>query len=195
MPIPPGCRAVTHSIIFSILQIVCLSSATPVFAGEIVGIDGKTFAISVSGRIELGDEKVFINLIRTAPKARIILAGPGGNVVAALTIGQEIRARNLQTLVPAGASCASACALIWLAGTTRMLGVDARIGFHALSAPHRNSQFAETHAFDPVLMHYLLELGYAGDATATIVNTPSVGIRWLDRIELNSNGFAAQSYP
>ena len=97
--------------------------------------------------------------------------------------------------MPAGNSCASACALIWLAGTTRLLGADAHIGFHALSAPRGGRAYTETHEFDPVLMHYLLELGYAGDATATIVNTPSRGLRWLDRIELNSNGFGAESYP
>ncbi len=178
-----------------LMQLACLIAAVPAYGGEIAALDGKTPAIVVRGRIELGDEKAFFELVKTVPNARIVLAGPGGNVVAALAIGQEIRARNLQTLVPAGAACASACALIWLAGTKRLLGEDARIGFHALAAPRRNGAFSETHAFDPVLMHYLLELGYAGDATATIVNTHSVGIRWLDRIELNSNGFAAQSYP
>lgn len=191
MPISPRRRL----MIGLALQVACLHFAVPALAGQIASLNEKMPAIGVSGRIELGDEKAFIDLVRSMPKARIVLAGPGGNVVAALAIGQEIRARNLQTLVPAGASCASACALIWLGGTTRMIGTDARIGFHALAAPRHGGVYGETHAFDPVLMHYLLELGYASDAAATIVNTPSVGIRWLDRIELNSNGFAAQSYP
>ncbi len=76
-----------------------------------------------------------------------------------------------------------------------MLGDGAQVGFHAIAGSRDGRVFTETHSFDPALMHYLLTLGYAGDATATIVNTPSLGIRWLDRIELNSNGFGAESYP
>jgi len=124
-----------------ISQVVCLHLAVPALASEIVSLDRRVPAIRVSGRIELGDEKAFIDLVRMMPKARIVLAGPGGNVVAALAIGQEVRARNPQTLVPAGASCASACALIWLGGTTRMLGADARIGLHALATLRHGGVF------------------------------------------------------
>jgi hypothetical protein len=178
-----------------IVQLACLLAASAASAGQIAAVDGKVPAISIGGRIEPGDEKTFHSLVGAAPNALIVLAGPGGNVGAALAIGYEIRARGLKTFVPARGFCASSCALIWLAGTTRLLGMDAHIGFHALSVPHGGRAYAETHEFDPVLMHYLLQLGYAGDATATIVNTPSLGLRWLDRIELNSNGFGAESYP
>jgi len=90
-----------------ISQVICLHLAVPARAREIVSLHRRAPAIGVSGRIELGDEKAFIDLVRTMPKARIVLAGPASNVVAALAIRQGIRARNLQTLVPAGASCAS----------------------------------------------------------------------------------------
>lgn len=191
MPISPRRSWITLVIV----QLACLLAASAASAGQVAAIDGKVPAISIGGRIEPGDEKTFHGLVGATPNALIVLAGPGGNVAAALTIGYEIRARGLKTFVPARSFCASSCALIWLAGTTRLLGMDAHIGFHALSAPHGGRAYAETHEFDPVLMHYLLQLGYAGDATATIVNTPSLGLRWLDRIELNSNGFGAESYP
>jgi len=177
------------------LQLAFLVAALPALAGKVAILDGKIPAIGVGGRIEVGDERVFHDLAGTMPNPIVVLLGPGGSVAAALAIGQEVRARGLRTLVPAGASCASACALIWLAGTTRMLGMDARIGFHAISASRGGGPSTETHAFESVLRHYLLGLGYAGDATATIVNTPSKGLRWLDRIELDSNGFTSQIYP
>ena len=167
----------------------------PAAAGEIAGGDGRVPTISIGGRIEAGDEKTFHELASLKPNALVVLTSLGGLVAPALTIGLEIRTRGMQTLVPAGASCASACSLIWLAGTRRLLGAKAQVGFHAISIARDGKLRTETHAFDPRLMHYLLALGYAGDATATIVNTPSAGIRWLDRIELNSNGFAAESYP
>jgi len=183
------------STILRLIRIACLFAATPVFAAEITVYDGKPSAVIIGGRILGGDEKVFHKVAATLPNPLILLISPGGSVAAALEIGLEIRARGLKTVVPDGAFCASACAFIWLAGTTRMLGTDAHIGFHAISAPRGGRVFNETHEFDPVLMHYLLELGYTGDATAMIVNTPSMSIRWLDRIELNSNGFAAESFP
>ncbi len=177
-----------------VIQLACLA-ALPALAGQIKVVDGRTPAISIGGKIEIGDDKTFHDLAKTMPNPLVVLASPGGLVAPAIAIGLEIRARGLQTLVPSGASCASACSFIWLAGAKRMLGDRAQVGFHAISASRDGRVLTETHTFDPALMHYLLGLGYAGDATATIVNTPSKGIRWLDRIELNSNGFAAESYP
>lgn len=123
----------------------CLISASPAYAGEIAILDGKAPAIGMRGRIELGDEKVFHNLAGTLPNARAVLAGPGGSVAAALATRQEIRTRSLQTLVPAGASCASVCALIWPAGTTQMPGADARTGLHARAPPHAAADCSPRH--------------------------------------------------
>ena len=168
----------------------------PASAGQITLLVGKTPAISIGGPIVAGDEKTFHGLVATAPNALIVLTSSGGSVYAAIAIGEEIRARGLKTLVPTGAFCASACSLIWLAGTTRMIGTDAYIGLHAICVGYGVGRICkETHVYDPVLTHYLLTLGYAGDATAMIVHTPTQSIRRLNRIELNSAGFAAESFP
>lgn len=167
----------------------------PALAGQVTLLDGSRRAISISGEIVPGDEAAFHTLLSQAPTALIVLTGPGGRVMPALAIGREIRGDGLQTLVPEGASCASACALIWLAGTRRMLASRARLGLHALSTRQGNGGVSETHAFDDVLVHYLTELGYAFDATATIVNTPSALVRWYDPIELNASGIATEPVP
>lgn len=178
----------------AMLQVATLV-AVPAQAGQVTIQDGRICAISIAGRIEDGDDLLFSSLASAYPHALVVLSGPGGKVVPALAIGREIRARGLRTLVPAEAVCASACSLIWLAGTPRLLGTDARIGFHALSTPRLGASPIETHAFDPELVRYLTELGYALDVTATIVNTPSVLVHWRDAIELNANGIATQAYP
>jgi hypothetical protein len=151
--------------------------------------------VTIAGRIDRGDEVAFDHIVANVTNALVVLTGPGGNVAAALAIGQQVRARGWQTLVPAGSSCASACALIWLAGTQRMLGVNARIGFHAISVKNNEGSAVETHEIDPALVDYLMGLGYAFDVTATIVNTPSRMVRWRDGLELNANGIATESYP
>lgn len=156
--------------------------------------DTKTPGILLSGVIRPGDQATFHALAETMPDAIVVTTGPGGSVGAALAIGTEIRERGWATLVPPGASCASACSLIWLAGARRMLADDGRIGFHAMSIS-RDGYVHETHQADIDLHRWLTGLGYSEDTTATIVNTPSALVRWLDRIELQANGIETDPYP
>jgi hypothetical protein len=172
-----------------------LLAVVPAMGGQIAILEGTVPMIGIDGSIAAGDERIFQAMAQQVPAALVVLSGPGGSLGAAMAIGQEIRSRGWKTLVPARARCASACAVIWLAGTTRFLGPDARIGFHAISASHGGGAAAETHAFDGDLVDYLTRLGYALDVTATIVNTPSVLVRWLDLLELNANGIASRGYP
>jgi hypothetical protein len=156
--------------------------------------NGGGSAIQFGGVIQPGDQAIFHDMASKLGKAMVITTGPGGSVVPALAIGSEIRARGWSTLVPPGTNCASACSLIWLAGTTRLLGQNAQIGFHAL-ALMANGQKVETHDGDYILRKWLNDLGYEEDATATIVNTHAASIRWYDGIELRANGIPNDPYP
>lgn len=137
-----------------------------------------------------GDELVFQQRLAEVPGAVVTLSGPGGSVDAALAIGRRIRAERLTTVVPRGADCASACALIWMAGQRRLLGPGARIGFHAVSVMQRDGTRRETHEIDHILRRYFNELGFAADLTATIVSTRAAATRWLDPVELHANGIS-----
>jgi hypothetical protein len=75
-----------------------------------------------------------------------------------------------------------------------MLGRDAQIGFHAMSML-QDGKLQETHAGDEYLRRWLTDLGYALDATATIVNTHAMSVRWFDAIELRANGIPTENYP
>lgn len=156
--------------------------------------DGGGQVILLSGSIEKGDEAAFHTLAETLPKAVVITTGPGGFINPAMAIGTEIRARGWTTLVPAGIRCASACTWIWLAGSARMLGADAQIGFHAISV-FPNGQRTETHDFDSVLRGWLTSLGYTLDTTATMMNTPAASVRWFNIIELRANGIPTEAFP
>jgi hypothetical protein len=157
--------------------------------------NGSGHGIVLSGEIVMGDETAFHALAETLPNAVVITTGPGGRVNPALQIGSEIRARGWSTLVPADAKCASACALIWLAGQTRMLGAGGQIGFHALAMIQKDGQRTETHDMDAALRMWLTGLGYPLDATATIVNTHAASLRYYDAIELRANGIPTDPYP
>ena len=157
--------------------------------------NGSGTGILLSGEIAPGDEAAFHALAETLPKAVVLTTGPGGRVDPALKIGSEIRARGWSTLVPEGAKCASACSMIWLAGQTRMLGVGAQIGFHAMSMMTANGERTETHDFDVYFRRWLTDLGYLLDATATIVNTQAASVRWYNITELRANGIPTDPYP
>jgi hypothetical protein len=156
--------------------------------------DGHGMGILLTGVIQPDDELAFEVVAAKLSRAVVITTGPGGSVGPALAIGSEIRERGWSTLVPSGGSCASACAMIWLAGQTRMLGAGGQIGFHAM-ALIQGLQRTETHEFDVYLRSWLTNLGYAMDTTATIVNTHAASIRWYDAIELRANGIPTEDYP
>ena len=60
----------------------------------------------------------------------IVLKGPGGDLEAAFAIADFIIEKKLSTVVPKNTECASACALIFLAGSKRTLEEGSRLGFH-----------------------------------------------------------------
>lgn len=183
---------------FAVLLLLALFPPQPAAAGQVdtvpIGNTGRR-ALRVGRVIEPGDEQAFHRLAETAPGALVILSGPGGAVAPALAIGREIRRRGLDTVVPANTDCASACSLIWLAGTRRLLGDGARIGLHATSFFQRDGTRVETHAIDGLLMGYLNDLGYAADATAVFTSTHAASIRWYDGIELRASGIPSDSFP
>lgn len=81
--------------------------------GAVVDGDYARFEMAVAGR-----------------KAVIVdLEGPGGKVVEAVHIARRIKAAGFETSVRRSL-CASACSMIWLAGSRLDFGPGARIGFH-----------------------------------------------------------------
>jgi hypothetical protein len=89
--------------------------------------------ITVSGEIKEFDDVEFIKLAGDIQKLTVSLNSPGGSNLAAAKIGMFVRAHRYETMVKNGATCSSACTLIWLAGSSRHLGHDARLGFHSAS--------------------------------------------------------------
>jgi hypothetical protein len=95
--------------------------------------------ISISGEIMKGDEQKFKEIALRSDKAIVYLEGPGGDLGAAIRIGRLVNALGYMTAVNE-AQCASACALIWVAGHFKFLSPNAQVGFHlpAYSADNSN---------------------------------------------------------
>lgn len=80
------------------------------------------------GPLEIGDQDKFIQVALQHPKAVVALQSDGGSIIAAIEIGKAIRLKQYSTLVPSDLYCASACALIWLAGNERFMDATSRVG-------------------------------------------------------------------
>src|SRR4051812_14821043 len=76
--------------------------------------------ITISGVISPHDDQTFHGLAAGSSEAIVALDSGGGSVAAALEIGRAIRLKGFATAVLPETLCASACALICLAGTPRL---------------------------------------------------------------------------
>lgn len=102
--------------------------------------DGRT--LQLNGPIGMGDATRMEKLLAGAPQLRLVeLASPGGRVVEAERMVEMVKKRGASTR--AVGSCASACTLVFLAGSQRQLMPGARLGFHRASSGTYNPMFDE----------------------------------------------------
>jgi hypothetical protein len=106
----------------------------------------------------------------------VTLISHGGHAKAGLLISDWIRKRGMSTFVPGDRTCASACALIWLAGRPRNVGNNSLIGFHAAFNPKTRQ---ETGIGNAVIGGYLRDLGFGYDAIAFMTRAGPTSVEWL----------------
>jgi hypothetical protein len=159
--------------------LACLGSTIASEVGLAMDIRQSTNGseIHLSGKVEIGDFEKFEAVAATADNAIVSLASPGGLLDEGLRIGARIRERGFSTAVPDGAVCASACGLIWLAGTSRFVEGNGRVGFHAIYvADDDHSISAPGNA---LVGSYMARLGYSDLAVAYATEAGPSDMRWL----------------
>lgn len=167
------------------LSIFTAALLTPAaIAAEITPInrDGVTRAILIAGTIMPGDRQKFANIALTTDKAVVILFSEGGNVWDALEIGRAIRLKGFPTYVMANDVCASACALIWLAGTPRQMSSSARIGFHAVYMDASGAREVSSSG-NAIVGSYLNSLGLPEAAVFELTSAAPDSVQWLKPTE------------
>ena len=149
--------------------------------------------IFIQGEITRETLTQFIEALRVAPRPRVVLDGPGGEVLPALEIGRIIRERRLPTLIPERATCASACGLIWLAGTPRLLGPQAMVGFHAAATIAKSGRRSVSAPGNAIVGGYLRELAFDDQAITEMTRAPPRGMNWFDARRMGTLGLTAVS--
>ena len=128
----------------SVILAVGVWFGTVAQAAEFFVIPGTT-TLLLLGETSSKDIDALKNAVKNDNVDTIVLKGPGGNLEAAFVMADFIIENNLATVVPKDTDCASACSLIFLAGSKRTLEEGARLGFHLpfLSSDASSYAFAD----------------------------------------------------
>jgi len=177
-------------IFYSIAMLCCaVALSRPINAAEIVAVkrEGVTHGIIISGKILPGDRQKFADLALSTDKAVVILSSEGGNVWDALEIGRAIRIKGFPTYVMSDHVCASACALIWLAGIPRKMSAAAKIGFHAVYKDIAGTAEVSSSG-NAIVGSYLHSLGLSEAAIFAITSAAPDKMEWLSPAEFSKIG-------
>lgn len=129
------------SVVFDVLpelpsQLRMAAGSDPIGRLDIrVAPDGRS--VTLSGPFGAGAASRFERTLKSAPQLqRVVLESPGGRLFEANEIATQVRQRGLQTR--AEGDCASACTLVFIAGTHRSVARAAKLGFHRASVQSMN---------------------------------------------------------
>lgn len=135
---------------------------------------GDTAIIVVTGKILPGDGDRFVSFA-IDDKAIVALESPGGDVASAIMMGEHIRMKGYKTFVAPDSVCASACALVWLAGAVRGGTETSKIGFHSAS----DGTGAITGPGNAMIGAYLNKIGVSYRAVRYITTSAPTDMTWL----------------
>jgi hypothetical protein len=151
-----------------------------VYADACNGGEKGCYFFVIEGPIEAHDGGKFLELVYTHAQeidnAAVLLDSPGGSLVAALQIGRAIKKGHYATYVSEGSVCLSACALIFVAGSSLQVEATSKIGFHAA---YYKSTGTETGAGNALIGAYLTNLGYKQDAVLFFTQAGPTQMNWL----------------
>ncbi len=141
------------------------------------GPSGKASAV---GRIEPGTSVRFAEFLESqgGEIEEMHLHSPGGSVQDALAMSQLIRDKDLTTVVPKNAYCASSCPIVFSGGKSRVVGGAAWVGVHQIFAPPRTpgklaDGMSQGQAITARVQQHLVEMGVDSRAWIHAMETPS----------------------
>jgi hypothetical protein len=167
-----------------------LASVSVAAAAEIKSFNLKdgNVEISISGNIAPGDIDALRASIKAANDAgklvtSLRLNSDGGNLLEAVRMADWVKSAKISTNVGQGATCASACFLIFAAGETKYANISARIGVHRASEKGVVSRAGTTSMADVAK-----ELDVPWSIIRRMINTPPGEVEWLSLADLRLMG-------
>jgi hypothetical protein len=151
------------------------------------GPTGDAF-IAATGIVRLGDEDRLRTALHAAPPntrlAGLSLDSPGGDLEEGLRVGTAIHDAHLQTIVRNGAKCASACFIMFAAGSHLFADTSALVGVHSASYDGRDTPDAQVATVR--MARRLSGYGVPDAILGKLVSAQPNQIWWLARSDLES---------
>jgi hypothetical protein len=160
--------------------------------------DGR-IVILISGEIKEGDSDTFKAAVKAANDAgklvsSIRLNSPGGNLYEGAKLADAVRFGKMATNVGQGATCASACFLIFAAGETKFANYTAQIGVHGAS-DENGTETVQSGAATVSMAKIAKELGVPPAIIGRMVVTSPSDMVWLSPADLQSMGTSMVGKP
>ena len=154
--------------------------------------------VFLQGEIGPGDGDRLIALIRAAREANrvvssIRLNSPGGALREGVRVAAIVRSGQIATVVPNGAICASACFVIFAAGTERYVSGTASVGVHGAS--ENGQETAGSSAATIAMARIVKGLGVPPAVIGKMVVTPPSEVVWLTADDLRAMGVSVTGRP
>jgi hypothetical protein len=153
--------------------------------------DGRII-ISITGEIANGDADAFKAAIKTANEAGKLVTSirrnsVGGNLVEGVRLAEAVRFAKMAANVGQGATCASACFLVFAAGEAKYVNYSARVGVHGAS-DQNGAETIQSGAATVSMARVAKELGVPPAIIGRMVVTPPSEMVWLSPTDLQSMG-------
>jgi hypothetical protein len=158
---------------------------------SIVTKDGYVL-ISISGEIVEGDADALKATIKAANDSGKFVSGvrlnsAGGNLLEGVKLSEIVKFAKTATNVAQGATCASACFLIFAAGETKFANYASQVGVHGAS-DQTGSETVRSEAATVSMARVAKELGVPASIIGRMVVTPPSEMVWLSPSDLQSMG-------
>jgi hypothetical protein len=156
--------------------------------------------VQARGPIDSGSVAALVAITREArlsEGAIVFLDSLGGDHVAGIALGRQIRKRGFDTFVAAAdgaggftrSDCASACVYMFVGGVRRGAAEDSRVGVHQIAMINpRSAPEGVTNAQQlmGLAAEHIQDMGANPQLLSLALKTPSQGMYWLSRRELRT---------
>lgn len=151
-------------------------------------IVGDAFVIHAKGDISFNEAVAFNEFRKTwerlpldnVKRVALSLNSYGGSVAGAADMAEWVRANKVETIVPNGAHCVSACVMVWGAGYHKWASETSRIGVHNAVADAADPQKEAAEAEGTLFMaKTLAKEGAPAAVVGALTMTESKDVHWL----------------
>jgi hypothetical protein len=187
--------------IFSLILPLILLLGSPASAATLTTSSSNhgKLTVTLTGEITKGDSDALKTIIRKAnDSGRLVglvqLHSPGGSILEGVKLANMIRFGKIATSVIGTSQCASACFIVFAAGTEKHASYTASVGVHGVS-DESGQETVEAGAATVTIARIAKELGVPPSIIGKMVVTPPEQMVWLTPDDLRSMGTTMTGKP